>query len=185
MVGYFGSHECMWYIRKIKYASWNIYHWKRGIFEKQKSISLLFIREKNRQTCIDQQNGIMNGQAHFALGAISGLQNTLTAISFSMKSNKNKLSIMPFSKFQKKTWECPRPLPPNSLSASCPVSRTVYPHGTDQETEAQGTSVTRNNSRRGLLTLIQVVFQYFSILGLVKLNLKTLFQRGKYSENSW
>ena len=33
---------------------------------------------------------IKNGQAYFALGAISGLQDTLRAMSLNMESNKNK-----------------------------------------------------------------------------------------------
>lgn len=94
----FYSYEWVLNIRKIKCACWNIYHWKKGI---SKKICKPVVYHRGRQTSIDLHNPIRSGQAHFASGAISGLQNTLRAISLSMESNKNKISMTPYYKFLK------------------------------------------------------------------------------------
>lgn len=46
----FYSHECVLGIRNLKCASWNIYHWKKGIFKE--SVSLWFIIEEDRSSLI-------------------------------------------------------------------------------------------------------------------------------------
>ena len=81
------SHSCAFGIRKIKCASWNIYHWKQHIFLKK--IYKLLAHHGIRQTFIDLHNHIRMDKHIFALGAISGFQNTLRAISLNMESNKN------------------------------------------------------------------------------------------------
>lgn len=72
------------------------YHWKKNIFKK---IYTPLVHHRTRQTFIDLQNHMRNGQAHFASGAISGFQNTLRAISLNMESNKHEISTMVFYKF--------------------------------------------------------------------------------------
>lgn len=82
-----------------------------------------------------------------------------------MESDKNKLSII-FYKFKKilKFYFYFQ----TGASLQTYVDRTVYPHGTGQKTEAQGTLSHYNNGKDKLLTLIQLVFQYLNILGFPK-----------------